>query len=74
MNRMYKLLLLTLICGSLSACTYSVNRLVRDEPLREKLIKDCVGMGIKAKDSQNCINAAEAQFKVTGAKLKDLFH
>ncbi|MDH5377481.1 MAG: EexN family lipoprotein [Gammaproteobacteria bacterium] len=57
----------------LSACTYSVERLMRDEPLRSSLIKTCVGKGLKAKDDQNCLNAAEAQAKVTGKAVMDLF-
>jgi len=72
MKKIVSLCLLTCIT---SACTYSVSHLVRDDDLRHKLIVDCVKLGLKAKDEQNCINAAKAQARVTGDtvdKLKGL--
>ncbi|MDH5218183.1 MAG: EexN family lipoprotein [Gammaproteobacteria bacterium] len=66
---------LLLIFGSLliTGCGYSVEQLVRDTPLRTKVLKDCVSMGLKAKDEDKCLKAAEAQARVTGESIKSLF-
>jgi len=57
---------------TLMACTHSVERLTRDNELRHALIKECIQLGIKAKDKQNCINAASAQAKVAGSSINKL--
>lgn len=67
-------LLLPLGCAVLlSACTYSVDTLKKDEDLRRDVLKDCMEMGLDAKDEQNCINAAKAEAEVTGESIRDFF-
>jgi len=67
------LLLLFLTSGFISACGYSVEQLVRDTPLRTKVLKDCVSMGLEARNEDKCLKAAEAQARVTGESIKNLF-
>ena len=67
------LILLILSSCLISACGYSVEQLVRDTPLRTKVLRDCVSMGLKAKDEDKCLKAAEAQARVTGESIKSLF-
>lgn len=59
-------------CFSLSACSYTVEQLIDNEPLRVRLIKKCLSQGIDAKDDSNCRNATEAQLRVTGKKVLDM--
>ncbi len=67
-----RLLMLLSITSALSGCTYTVDQMVRNDALREKVIKECLKMGISAKDERNCRTAAEAQMKVTGNRIKGL--
>lgn len=69
-TRVHLLILSSLL---ISGCGYSVEQLVRDTPLRTKVLKDCVSMGLKAKDEDKCLKAAEAQARVTGESIKSLF-
>ena len=64
---------ISLLSGLLAGCGYSVEQLARDTPLRTKILKDCISMGLKAKDEDKCLKAAEAQVKVTGNSIKSLF-
>ena len=66
--------LLLILSGLLiSGCGYSVEQLVRDTPLRTKVLKDCVSMGLEARNEDKCLKAAEAQARVTGESIKNLF-
>ena len=57
----------------LSGCAYTVEDLVRNDDLRERIIESCVKKGLAAKDDGNCRVAGEAQLRVTGKKIKSLF-
>lgn len=63
---------LLLVVG-ISACGYTVEQLVKDTPLRTRILKECVSMGLEAKDEDKCRKAAQAQAQVTGQSIKDLF-
>ncbi|MDH5545852.1 MAG: EexN family lipoprotein [Gammaproteobacteria bacterium] len=67
-----KFLMLSLAL-SLSACGYSVEQLVRNDDLRHKVLKECVVMGKKAVDADKCKKATEAQARVTGNAIKNIF-
>ena len=56
-----------------SGCAYTVDTLIRDNDLRHKVLASCVKQGLEASKNQSCINAAEAQARVTGKKVKGLF-
>ena len=47
--------------------------LVKDDDLRHKVLKDCVKMGIAAKDEKKCQVATEAQVKASGNTIRGLF-
>jgi hypothetical protein len=70
MNNAVFLMALVMFC---SGCAYSVKRLTQDDDLRHRVIKECLAKGIESKDDQNCVNAAEAQMRVSGEKIKGLF-
>lgn len=70
MSYKLKIILAGALILSLNACAYSVERLVKDDGMRHKLLKDCAAMGLKAKDEVNCRNALEAQTQVAGDKIK----
>lgn len=72
-TRYTSVLLLILSSFLFIGCSYSVEQLVRDTPLRTKVLKDCVSMGLKASSEDKCLKAAEAQARVTGESIKNLF-
>lgn len=75
MNRKHhctKVALLT-ACIAIAGCGYTVEQLVKDKNLRTKVLKDCVALGLKAKDQDKCLKAAEAQARVTGNSIKSIF-
>lgn len=74
-SRILSLSLFSLVCISITtACSYTVEQLVRDEPLRLRILKDCAAMGTDAISADKCKKAAEAQAKVTGNAIKGLFN
>lgn len=70
---MYKNIIVFIVFAGLSACTYSVERLISDDDLRQKIIIECVKKGVKAMDEKNCKLAAEAQLQLTGKAVQGLF-
>ena len=52
-----------LIVSMLGGCGYSVDQLVADGALRNRILKECEGMGMAARDEEKCAIAAEAEIE-----------
>ncbi len=70
---MYKNIIVVMVFAGLGGCTYSVERLISDDDLRQKIIIECVKKGVKAMDDQNCKLAVEAQLQLTGKAVQNIF-
>ncbi len=74
MNKILSAMGVVVVSVGLMACAPSVKMLKKDDDLRHSTLKDCVAMGMKAKNETRCINATKAQAEVAGDKVKDLFN
>jgi len=74
MRKLFSLFLpICLLIIFTSGCAHSVAKLKRDDNLRHEVLKDCLAMGINAKDDLNCKNATKAQAEVAGDSIKGMF-
>ena len=62
-----------LVAITATGCAYSVGTLKNDDDLRHQVLKDCLALGLKAKDDKNCQNATKAQAEVAGDSIKGMF-
>ena len=72
MNKLLSVIAVAVVSASLMACAPSVKNLKMDEDLRHSTLKECVAMGMKAKNEPRCVNATKAQAEVAGDKVKGM--
>lgn len=68
-----KLLSIVTVVLCVSGCAHSVTKLKQNDELRHQVLKECMSMGLKAKDDTNCQNATKAQAEIAGESIKEMF-
>lgn len=63
--------IVVIMCAS--GCAHSVVKLKQNDELRHQVLKECLAMGLKAKDDPNCQNATKAQAEIAGESIKEMF-
>ena len=69
---MKKMLLISGLTLTLSACGYTVKQLTHDRDLRHQVLKECAASGAtQAKKMKKCRVAAKAQLRASGNMVKE---
>jgi len=66
-------LVLSALLGLTAACGYTVDQLAEDDELRNKVLKECLELGMQAKEEEKCRIAAEAQVEAIKRAAEGLF-